>query len=176
MVTEYFDQVDQNDRVIGRVSRDEAHKKGLCHRAVHIFFQNFKGNWILQKRSAFKDVDPLLWTTSCSGHVDEGESYAEAAVRESEEELGVNISSNDLIEIFRCNPCDCTGMEFVRVYLSKRKFEHFYPNQKEIEEIKSFEFEQMVQKSFSEKALFSCSFLHILPFVALKMIYSKNDS
>lgn len=176
MVTEYFDQVDQNDRVIGRVSRDEAHKKGLSHRAVHIFFQNFKGDWILQKRSSFKDVDPLLWTTSCSGHVDEGESYAEAAVRESEEELGVNISSNDLIEIFRCNPCDYTGMEFVRVYLSKRKFKHFNPNKKEIEEIKSLDFEQMVQKSFSEKALFSRSFLHILPFVALKMIYSKNDS
>ena len=175
-MTEYFDQLDKNDRIIGRVSRVEAHKKGLRHRAVHVFFQNFNGNWILQKRSAFKDVDPLLWTTSCSGHVDAGESYVEAAVRESEEELGVSISSNDLIEIFRCNPCDCTGMEFVRVYLSKRKFEHFQPNQKEIEEIKSFEFEQIVLKSMREKALFSSSFLHLFSFVALKMVHCKNDS
>ena len=81
-MTEYFDKVDQNDYVIGKISREEAHEFNLMHRAVHIFIKGKNGKWLLQKRSAKKDLDPLLLTTSCSGHVDSGESYSEAAVRE----------------------------------------------------------------------------------------------
>ena len=104
-MTEYFDKVDQNDHVIGKISREQAHKFNLMHRAVHIFIKDKNGKWLLQKRSAKKDLDPLLLTTSCSGHVDSGESYLDAAVRECEEELGLTILSQDLTEILRCSPC-----------------------------------------------------------------------
>ena len=71
-MTEYFDKVDQNDRVIGKISREEAHEFNLMHRAVHIFIKDQDGKWLLQRRSANKELDPLLMTNSCSGHVDSG--------------------------------------------------------------------------------------------------------
>ena len=114
-MTEYFDEVDENDRVLGVITREEAHKKNIRHRAVHVFVQNTRGQWLLQRRSSGKDLDPLKWTTSCSGHVDAGETYIHAAIRECSEELGIKISECDLKEIFRCSPCAETGMEFVRV-------------------------------------------------------------
>ena len=53
-MNEYFDKVDHNDRVIGKISREQAHKFNLLHRAVHIFIKDTFGKWLLQKRSAEK--------------------------------------------------------------------------------------------------------------------------
>ena len=58
-MSEYFDMVDHNDQVIGKVSRKQAHQFNLMHRAVHIFLQDQQGKWLLQKRSQKK-----MWTHS----------------------------------------------------------------------------------------------------------------
>jgi isopentenyl-diphosphate delta-isomerase type 1 len=86
---ELFDVVDAGDRVIGRATRAEVHARGLLHRAVHVFLFNSAGELLLQRRSALKDEYPLCWTSSASGHLDAGEDYAAAAVRELREELGI---------------------------------------------------------------------------------------
>ena len=39
-MTEFFDEVDQNDQILGQITRAEAHKHNIMHRAVHIFIQN----------------------------------------------------------------------------------------------------------------------------------------
>ena len=44
LMTEYFDKVDHNDHVIGKISREQAHKFNLLHRAVHIFIKDRNGN------------------------------------------------------------------------------------------------------------------------------------
>ena len=87
---EFFDIVNIKDEVMGRASRFETHEKGYFHRAIHVFVRKDEKTWFLQRRSAKKDLDPLLWTTTCSGHVDAGESYLMAA-RECKEELGLNL-------------------------------------------------------------------------------------
>jgi len=86
---ELFDVVDEDDRVIGQATRAEVHARGLLHRAVHVFLFNSTGELLLQRRSAWKDEFPLCWTSSASGHLDAGEDYAAAAVRELREELGI---------------------------------------------------------------------------------------
>ncbi len=87
---ELYDIVDEAGRVIGQATRRECHgNPSLIHRVVHIFVFNGTGDLLLQKRSANKDIQPGKWDTSVGGHVDAGEEYAEAAVRELEEELGV---------------------------------------------------------------------------------------
>lgn len=89
---ELFDLVDENDRVIGTVRRGEAHRdKTLIHRSVGIAVFNSRGELFMQKRSAAKDMDPLTWTISCSGHVGSGQTYEEAAHRELGEELGIDL-------------------------------------------------------------------------------------
>ena len=175
-MTEYFDQVDQNDQVIGKISRVHAHELNLMHRAIHIFLQSQNGKWLLQKRSAKKDLDPLLWTTSCSGHVDAGESYLEASVRECQEELGLVISSKDLIEILRCSPCNETGMEFVRVYLIKKHFEQITPSPEEIDKVSYYKLEELTNYIETENEKFSVSFLHIFRLVYWKLSNYSSDS
>ena len=176
LMTEYFDKVDHNDHVIGKISREQAHKFNLLHRAVHIFIKDQNGKWLLQKRSAKKDLDPLLLTTSCSGHVDSGETYLDAAVRECEEELGLTISSKDLTEILRCSPCKETGMEFVRVYLIEKIFKKITPSPNEIDEVVHFELEELVRKTETEKAKFSRSFLHIFSLINAKLSNHSRES
>lgn len=86
---EIFDVVDSNDNVVGQATRREVHARGLLHRAANIFVFNSHGQLLLQMRSEFKDEYPRCWTSSASGHLDAGETYAEAATRELTEELGL---------------------------------------------------------------------------------------
>ncbi len=89
---ELFYHVDDQDQVIGAVTRGEAHANPeILHRSVFVLVFNQAGELLLQKRSASKDKFPGCWTISASGHVDYGHSYAEAAARELEEELGLSL-------------------------------------------------------------------------------------
>ncbi len=90
MPQDIFDVVDERDQVIGQAPRAEVHARRLMHRAVHVFLFNSRGEFLLQMRSVHKDEHPLTYTSSCSGHVDSGETYDEAAVRELGEELGLD--------------------------------------------------------------------------------------
>jgi 16S rRNA (adenine1518-N6/adenine1519-N6)-dimethyltransferase len=112
---EIFDVVDENDVVTGRKTRAEVHAGKLLHRAVHVFVFNKRGDLLLQRRSWFKDVHPGDWDSSVSGHLDAGEDYAEAAVRELDEEMGITVPEAPE-EIARIAPCENTGWEHVRLY------------------------------------------------------------
>ncbi len=75
--------VNENDEVIGTMFRDEAHEKRAPHRIAVIFVENNKGEILIQVRMSGK-LDH-----SSAGHVDPGETYLQAAVRELKEELGI---------------------------------------------------------------------------------------
>lgn len=114
---ECFDVVDAHDRVIGQRTRAEVHALGLFHRAVHVFVFREDGQLLLQQRSLLKDSSPGQWTSSCSGHLDTGEAYLDAALRELAEEIGLhNIPADRLEYLFTYPPCEQTGQEFVQVY------------------------------------------------------------
>lgn len=114
-VTDIFDVVDEQDRVIAQCPRAEVHARGLLHRATHIWIWNAQGQFLLQKRSAHKDRFPNTWTSSVSGHVDSGENYLQAAQREIQEEAGIH-EPVELQEIAYIHPCAETEQEFVRLY------------------------------------------------------------
>ncbi len=79
---------DANDNVIGAEFMMDAISKGMIRRAARIYVFNESGQLLLQQRS--KNVlKPLLLDQSAAGHVDEGESYKQAAHRELFEELGL---------------------------------------------------------------------------------------
>ena len=114
---EWFDVVNERDEPIRRVTRREVHATGLWHRAVHILVSDAGGRIFLQKRSMLKDLSPGLWDSSCSGHVDAGEDYDTAAVRELGEEIGVQLATGVTpARWFRIDACGQTGWEFVWVY------------------------------------------------------------
>jgi isopentenyldiphosphate isomerase len=114
---EWFDVVNERDEVIRRATRREVHATGLWHRAVHILVFDEAGRVFLQKRSMLKDLSPGLWDSSCSGHLDAGEDYDTAAVRELGEEIGVRLPAGEVpARWFRIEACEPTGWEFVWVY------------------------------------------------------------
>lgn len=87
---ELFEIVDDNDKVIGTATRAECHgNPALIHRVVHVLVVNDRDDLLLQKRSPRKDIQPGKWDTSVGGHLDPGESYHDAALREMREELGL---------------------------------------------------------------------------------------
>ena len=69
----------------------------------------------MQKRSKSKDTWPGAWDSSCSGHVDSGEVYEVAAIRELDEELGWK-PTGEMKMLFKLLPCEDTGNEFINVY------------------------------------------------------------
>ena len=110
-----FDVVNEDDQVIGQEPRSVVHAKGLRHRAAHVMVFNAAGEIFLQLRSKTKDNNPGVWDSSCSGHVDAGESYAVAAERELMEEIGLLVE-DPLEPLFMINACKETGHEFVWIY------------------------------------------------------------
>ncbi|HWA84772.1 MAG TPA: NUDIX domain-containing protein [Opitutus sp.] len=123
MADEFFDVVNEHDEPVSRARRSEVHARGLRHRAVHILVFDEHGRVFLQKRSMNKDTSPGLWNSSCSGHVDAGEEYDRAAVRELKEELGLSVArptspgqAETPVRWFKIDACEETGREFCWIY------------------------------------------------------------
>ena len=87
---ELFPVVDAAGRVVGRATRGECHGGSmLLHPVVHLHLFNSRGELYLQKRPAWKDIQPGRWDTAVGGHVDWGEEPLVALRREVREEVGV---------------------------------------------------------------------------------------
>jgi isopentenyldiphosphate isomerase len=69
---------------------------GAEQACVYIALINSKGEIYLQHRAVTKRLWPDRKTISASGHVDPGETFEQAAVREVTEELGVGLRESDL--------------------------------------------------------------------------------
>jgi len=115
---ERFDIVDDDDRVIGTAARSACHgNPALVHRAVHVLVINAAGELLLQKRSAHKDIQPGKWDTSVGGHLEPGESYFAAALREMREELG--LSGLPLTFLYRSQIRNEIESENIATYLTR---------------------------------------------------------
>ena len=99
---EYLDIVDENGNPTGEtIDRKVAHKTGIRHRTTHIWIVRKKADRVeilLQKRSANKDSFPGCYDISSAGHIPAGDDFVESGLRELEEELGLIIDKEELIE------------------------------------------------------------------------------
>ena len=89
-MTEFVILVNPQDEVQGLMEKQEAHRKGLLHRAFSVFIFNSDGEMLLQRRASTKYHSPNLWTNAVCSHPREGETYKEAAIRRLKEELGIS--------------------------------------------------------------------------------------
>ena len=88
MELEYVILVDENDQEIGSMEKQEAHEKGLLHRAFSVFVFNENKELLLQQRALTKYHSAGLWTNTCCSHPRIGETIEQAAHRRLTEEMG----------------------------------------------------------------------------------------
>ncbi|WP_242158504.1 NUDIX hydrolase [Aestuariivivens sediminis] len=102
---EYIDIVSKEGIPTGKSElKSIVHQKGYYHNTAHIWFYTKPDGILLSQRSAKKTICPLLWDVSVAGHVDSGETVIRAAVRETQEELSLHITKEQLkkIGVFEC--------------------------------------------------------------------------
>ena len=89
---EWLPIIDTSGKMIGNAPRFVVHngKTRWLHPVVHLHIIQKDGIW-LQKRPMHKDIQPGKWDTAVGGHLDIGESVENALVRESREEIGINV-------------------------------------------------------------------------------------
>lgn len=128
MTEEYLDILDEQGNKTGE-SRPylEVHEKGLTHSAVHVWIINDKNEILIQKRQSDRRFYPSHWDISAAGHVSAGQTSVEAAIRETKEELGLDIQESDLIFLGRVYESFATSQfinkEFDDIYIVKRNME-----------------------------------------------------
>ena len=86
---ERVDLVDDDDRVLGVVSRAEMRAGRLLHRCVFVAVVHPDGRLLVHRRSEHKDVWPGWFDIAVGGVVASGEDYDTAARREVAEEVGL---------------------------------------------------------------------------------------
>jgi isopentenyl-diphosphate delta-isomerase len=88
MGLEYVILVNENDQEIGKMEKQEAHEKGLLHRAFSVFIFNDQKELLLQQRALTKYHSAGLWTNTCCSHPRVNETIVDAAHRRLQEEMG----------------------------------------------------------------------------------------
>ena len=124
------------------------HKRGYYHNTAHVWFYTKEGCILLAQRAASKTIYPLLWDVSVAGHVDAGEDIIHAAIRETQEEIGLLVTDSDLEKI-GVHPCFQTydngiiDNEFHHTYCAELSVEldHLIPQKSEVEALKLVTFE-----------------------------------
>lgn len=93
--------VDAAGRVVGSATRGECHGGGmLLHPVVHLHLSNSRGELFLQKRPAWKNIQPGRWDIAVGGHVGWGERIGEALRREVKEELGITEFTPERVAVY----------------------------------------------------------------------------
>jgi isopentenyldiphosphate isomerase len=99
---EFIDVYDNLGQKCGMtLGKDEAHKKALIHKGACVWIINSNNEILLQTRSSHV-MFPNMLDISFSGHIKAGETSLEAAIREGQEELGINLEIDKLQYLFSC--------------------------------------------------------------------------
>ncbi|MCH5671140.1 NUDIX hydrolase [Streptomyces gilvus] len=90
-MSELVEHVDEHDRVLGIVDRDEAVRENWPHCIATTICRDREGRILVLRRAETMSRFPGYYDVMVGGAVNVGESYEQAAVRELTEELGVRV-------------------------------------------------------------------------------------
>lgn len=93
----WIDIYDSDNKHTGlRLPIDLANKKALWHRGIHALVLTPDGKYVVEKRSNSLMIARSLLDISLGGYVDAGEHPDATAVRETNEELGLDVDASQL--------------------------------------------------------------------------------
>ncbi len=150
---EMLDTFDIDGNFLGAKTRRFCHSEnpGVYHKPVWIWIINDKGEILVQKRALTKKKSPGKWDMPSAGHVDAGENCLTACVRETEEELGLKVKSNEFI--FLKEYLNQKGWEIVQIYLLKNNTteKDFVLQTEEVEQVKWLSYNEFVKLLYSNE-------------------------
>jgi 8-oxo-dGTP pyrophosphatase MutT (NUDIX family) len=93
---EYFDLFDKNGiKLNKKMARGSRTERDEYHKVVHIWIRNSAGEYLVQQRNKASDFNPYQWAPT-AGAVSAGEEPLIAAIRETEEEIGLKLEPSEL--------------------------------------------------------------------------------
>lgn len=115
---EYLDLVDQNDCVVQTVARSYVYQNNLCSqmRSVWLFIKNKDGQFWIPRRSMKVSRLPGHLDGSVVGHVQAGETYEQAMIREAQEEIGIDLQPNSFKFLGKMTPHEHGAFCFSAIY------------------------------------------------------------
>jgi len=153
MENELLNIFDENMNHIGSATRQEVHKLGHWHETFHCWFiskDNEKDYIYFQKRSDSKKDYPNLLDITAAGHILANETIKDG-VREVKEELGIDVSINELIPLgvikYSVTQEEFIDKELSNVFLynSQKAFEDFILQTEEVSGIVRANFESFCE-------------------------------
>lgn len=152
---ELFDLIDKNDKVIGTTDKPTAHANRQLHRVAAVFVFNDIGELYVQVHKQSKG----LYDHSVGGHVSKGETYAIAAYREAEEELGIK-QPLKYLSTFYSDEGTYLHMFGLFECVAERDWQ-FKPND-EVEEIILMKLEDVRKMMIEKPEMFTGGFKHTM--------------
>ena len=166
---EFFDIVNENDEVIGKITEDkQKNVKPSQLRFINIIITNNDNKIIVPKRSSSRKMFPNCYDFSVGGHVNSGENYDEAAYRELNEELG--ITNVDLHEVAYFSPYNSDSNTFQKVYLLKYSNEIFDYDRDGIEKIYYMSVEEIKKLLNTSSELFKTDYSMVIDYLIDNMM------
>lgn len=150
--------VNASDKIIEYKDKKQAYKEKAMLRSVQIFVYNSKGELYIQKRGKNKSRYPNYFCASVAGHVEVGESYRQAAIRELKEELGLKEIEN--LEFITKEKTPVGRGNYAMMALFVIKTEESITLQKEEIDSGDFYTIEKIKRLILEKKLFTPSFLY----------------
>jgi len=151
---EYFSVYNKfGEKTNAIIEREEAHKTGVLHRTMHLWIFNSHNEVLIQQRSANKDAGANLWYVSVAGHIESSEGIESTLIRETKEELGLDISpfidSVEYVFTFKDSLEENNGTffdnEFFDVFALKGNFEidQVIMQEDEVQAVKYISFDEL---------------------------------
>ena len=105
-MAELWDVYDKNGNKTGRLhERGTALPDGDYHLVVHIWLVNARGEFLITKRAA--EIPFAGYWQATGGSAVAGDDSITAALRETQEEIGVTLPADEGIHVMRYNRSDC---------------------------------------------------------------------
>lgn len=94
---EKWDIYDRNGNLTGKTkTRNESMELGEYHLGASLWLFNHNGELLIQKRAASKRIKPNVWSVA-GGSVISGETSVQACIRETKEEIGIQVNEDELV-------------------------------------------------------------------------------
>lgn len=135
--------VNEKDEIIGHKERGTLNQEDI-YRVSALWIMNSKGEVLLAQRSFNKKIHPGKWGPAVAGTNDEGETYLSNIIKETQEEIGLLISSPKKLEK---NKISSKNNYFVQWYYLEldQNISEFTLQKDEVEKIKWFSREEFLE-------------------------------